>query len=456
MKSQVISAESEKILEQIAKKRRDLETKGYSKEEDCALTSFFDLAQETFTVEELAEVARGVLKICLQLEVYIYVVNIESGKLDLVFSDGSNLRRRPSRNKNIRLQKEMYMVGNSLFLPFRGNEHLKHPNGFTHNLFGILEVMDGESLTAQQILFLQKFSNHVGCAMHRRILAKQDSDHLRFISTLIADIEHNVIVPNMIFRLFLQRIQVKIKKNIEIENFLRTVSAQLQSLPEKQKSMIENCLAEMGDVNRTLEEEYANLEKHYKNTSLFLETLFRKSHFEAGRFILKKRSCQFKKEVIDPQLERFLPRFETKGIAIDNSLGGVPDIEIELVVDVGMISQAYANLFSNALKYTREVIDENGKKVKYIAYGWEKLPDYFGHKRDGIKFNVFSTGMHVHPEEVEKIFEEGYRGKNSVGEPGTGHGLSFVKNVIKIHGGVSGYEATPSGNNFFFILPVGD
>ncbi|MDA8088280.1 MAG: hypothetical protein M0Z75_16480, partial [Nitrospiraceae bacterium] len=38
------------------------------------------------------------------------------------------------------------------------------------------------------------------------------------------------------------------------------------------------------------------------------------------------------------------------------------------------------------------------------------------------------------------------------GKPGTGHGLAFIKNVIELHGGVIGYEATPYGNNFYFIL----
>jgi signal transduction histidine kinase len=38
--------------------------------------------------------------------------------------------------------------------------------------------------------------------------------------------------------------------------------------------------------------------------------------------------------------------------------------------------------------------------------------------------------------------------------PGTGHGLSFVKQVIEIHGGRVGREATAEGNNFFFVLPL--
>jgi signal transduction histidine kinase len=133
-------------------------------------------------------------------------------------------------------------------------------------------------------------------------------------------------------------------------------------------------------------------------------------------------------------------------------LSGIPDEETISVVDVGLLAQVYANLFSNAFKYSNEVITEQGQKVKYIAYGRENVLDFFGPGKDGIKYNVFSTGPHIPQEEQERIFEEGYRGTNSSKRPGTGHGLTFIKNAVEIHGGIAGYEPTQYGNNFYFIL----
>jgi signal transduction histidine kinase len=124
-----------------------------------------------------------------------------------------------------------------------------------------------------------------------------------------------------------------------------------------------------------------------------------------------------------------------------------------IVVDVGLISQVYANLFSNALKYTEEVSVNSDQRKKYISYGREIIKDFFGAGQDGVKYNVFSTGPHISPEDRERVFEEEYRGSNVVNQPGTGHGLSFIKNAVEIHGGVIGYEATQYGNNFYFILP---
>jgi len=442
------------IISEILHKRTELEKAGFSKEEDFALTAFFDLVQQSDDLQSLIDIARGVLKVFFNWDSEIHLYEPEYKETTDDSSPTGQTRDQQGSRKKLRIQNQIYLQGGSLFVPISGNEHLRNPYGLPHHYLGSLEIKNGERLTAQEILFLQKISDRIGCALHRRILAKQDSDHLQFINALIADIEHNVIVPNMIFRLFLHRIRAKIKKNKHIEQILKKSYNELANLKDPSVERINKCLVEMAEVNRSLEEEYNNLEKHYRNTSLFLETLFRKSHFEAGTFVLKKRTCKFKQEVIDPQLDRFLPRFKQKGIHIDNSLGGVPDIEIELVVDVGLISQVYSNLFSNALKYTREITNSNNEKVKYIAFGWEKVSGIFEGGKDGIKFNVFSTGPHIDPDETEKIFEDGYRGRNSVGEPGTGHGLSFVKKVVQIHGGITGYEPTPHGNNFYFILPV--
>jgi signal transduction histidine kinase len=124
------------------------------------------------------------------------------------------------------------------------------------------------------------------------------------------------------------------------------------------------------------------------------------------------------------------------------------------MVDKGLLAQVYANLFSNAVKYTEEIIDEMGNPRKTVAYGREIIDDYFGPNQRGVKFNVFTTGRHLSANEVAGLFSEGFRGHNSLQKPGTGHGLSFIKHVIELHGGQVGYEATGQGNNFYFVLPL--
>ena len=128
----------------------------------------------------------------------------------------------------------------------------------------------------------------------------------------------------------------------------------------------------------------------------------------------------------------------------------MPDEDLSLSVDKGLMAQVYANLFSNAVKYARP----NYEGRKYMAYGRDLIKDYFGPGKDGVKFSVFSTGPHIPPEDLPHIFDEGYRGTNVDGEVGTGRGLFFVRSVIETHGGEVGCEATPGGNNFYFVLPL--
>jgi len=119
-----------------------------------------------------------------------------------------------------------------------------------------------------------------------------------------------------------------------------------------------------------------------------------------------------------------------------------------------LISQVYANLFSNALKYTEEIIDHKGNPRKVITYGRKVMYNYYGPGRAAIKLNVFSTGRHLSLKDAESIYKDGFVGENSLIGQGTGHGLAFVKYVVELHGGQVGYESTAEGNNFFFILPL--
>jgi signal transduction histidine kinase len=296
--------------------------------------------------------------------------------------------------------------------------------------------------------------NRIGFQLHNRFIAEKNKDHLRFIKNLVNDIGHNVIVPNMYFKLFFRRMKGKIKRAKAVDTELRkklsspTGGSNRDVLPS-----ILLLADELKYLSDDIEEQFQQILAHYEQTSLFLETLLRRSHFEKGRYVIEPRPVDFREEIIRPQLKRYLPRLQERNIAIDDQLAGITDQEITVVADVGLISQAYANLFSNAVKYTQEARDEQGNPLKFIALGMENLENYFAEGKDGIKFNMFSTGPQIPSDEATKVFDEGYRGGNVGREYGTGHGLQFIKDVVELHGGVAGYEPTPMGNNFYFILP---
>jgi len=301
---------------------------------------------------------------------------------------------------------------------------------------GMLEVFPQNKLTERRRFFLEKYSNRLGYNLHNKIIAWQNIQHIRFINSLVGDIEHNIILPNISLSLYLRKLKSKIKSLRDLE-----CSCFQADSPEA---------AKLQDLAEEMEQDYQTLERQYRGVSLFIESLFRPSHFQKGHLVLRRRTTRVLSDIIKPQLQLFLPKLKERNIDIDVGLGGVPDVDFPLSVDKGLMAQVYANLFSNAVKYTRS----NHEGRRYMSFGREELKDFFGPGKDGIKFNVFTTGPHISPEDVPHIFDEGYRGSNIEAEVGTGRGLYFMRNVIETHGGVVGYEPTYEGNNFYFVLPL--
>lgn len=427
-------------MTRVKEKRQAFKQYNFSFLEDDALKTFFDLAQEYETLDNFYRVVVSVIKEFFDLEARLYLLAPED-RLELVCDSVHGLYpEKPLAPAGINLENRAYSRDNSWLVPIRGNLLLvdRLPFYAKEQLIGMLEVFPADRLNDQNRFFLEKYANRIGYNLHAKIIAEQNIQHIRFINSLVADIEHNIIVPNISLSLHLRHLRDKIRTLKELEG--RAVFPQAPEAQEQFHHLLQG-----------LEEDYISLEQQYKGISLFIESLFRPSHFQRGQLVLRRRLHRVQQEIIEPQLQMFLPRLKERGIEIDVALGGVPrDEEIPLSVDKGLMSQVYANLFSNAVKYTRPGL--SGRK--YISYGREILKDYFGPGKDGVKFNVFSTGPHIPPEDVPHIFEEGYRGRNVNGEVGTGRGLYFVRNVIETHGGVVGYEPTWEGNNFYFILPL--
>ena len=442
------------IIDRIEHKKTDYQRYNFTQIENNALMTFFDLAQEFENIEDFYNLCVAIPKGFFNLDARLYLIDPKLNTMLLAArTENQGYQSNTPPHPQVKPDEYPYYTNNkSLVLTIRGKKFLTDQLPFQtkDNVLGLLEVYQIDDKNLHTELFFEKYANRIGFSMHNKFLAVKNIEHLKFIRSLVADIEHNVIVPNMVYKLFLRRLRGKVMKNQEIENRLSEYSAKGQY----DEAVIENLLKELIEVNQGLNGELENIEKHYRNMSLFLETLFRRSHFDQGRLTLRTKACNMKKDVVQPQLERYMEQFQKAGISIDDRFSGIPDEEIISVVDIGLIAQVYANLFSNALKYTQEVIIDTGEKRKYISYGRETIKDFFGHGKNGVKYNVFSTGPHIAPEEGEKIFEEEYRGSNALNKPGTGHGLTFIKNAIEMHGGVVGYEATQYGNNFYFIIPI--
>ena len=432
------------VSARVQEKRKIFEEYNFGPLKDDALKTFYDLAQEYETIENFYRVTVSVIKEFLELDSRLYLVCSE-GRLDLVCDSRRGLYPdKTAPPPYIHLANKAYSADGSFILPIRGNLLLVNQLPFyaKDQVIGMLECYPEDRTAAADRFFLEKYANRLGYNLHIKIVARQNIQHIRFINSLVADIEHNVIIPNISLSLYLRHLRQKIKHLKELECVCTVRSDQCpEQTDAKQtfRSLIDD-----------LESDYENLEQHYKGVSLFIESLFRLSHFQKGQFVLRRRTTRVTKEIIEPQLNLFIDKLKERHIEIDTGAGVMPDEDLPLSVDKGLMAQVYANLFSNAVKYARR----NYEGRKYMAYGRDLLKDYFGPGKDGVKFNVFTTGPHLPPEDVPHIFDEGFRGTNIDGEVGTGRGLFFVRTVVETHGGEVGYQATPGGNNFYFVLPL--
>lgn len=453
----------EEISQRVRQKSESYDRYNFSSRYNDFLKAFFDLCQEYDAVEDFYRICIAVPQEMIGLPCALYLLDEKKEKLQLVCDSAKGVLDPPQPPPpEVRLQTEAYETESSYLVPIysrtifhRMADESAARNWLTleglsgeNTMFGMFEIRQLESLTPSDKFFFQKFCNRIGYNLHNRLILLQNIGHLKFINNLVMDIEHNIIVPNMYFKHIFNQLKKRIN---ELEVLKKEIAQVVQSpqLQEKVGEGMEHC----DRIHKEMLSYHRELVKHHANISLFLESLFRREHFRKGHLVLRPRKSFVEKEIILPQLENYMKRLQAAGITIDHPQNMLEE-EFEIFVDVGLLSQVYANLFSNAAKYAEEVVNEQGKTRKILAYGRDLVHDFPEPGQQGVKFNVFTTGPHIEAEEAEKIFEEGVRGTGSGKHPGTGHGLAFIKHVIELHGGKVGYEPTPQGNNFYFILPL--
>ena len=459
-----VPADFDAIVRRIHEKAANYARYNFSRDRNDFLKAFFDLAQEFQPLEDFYRVCVAVPLVMTGLSCDLYIRKERGGPLELVCACDRGVLPEPEPAASpVRLSESPYAEGGLYVTPIFSRHLIKdeisirnhapeegQPGGERHLLRGMFVVRGEAALDEAGRFFLGKYAGRIGYSLDNRLLAQSNVERLDFIRTLVMDIEHNVIVPNMYFRHLFKQLGKRIGALKEQRSRLEAMSGTEDCVvPCRELS------GELRRIENALRDDYLEIVKHHAHLSLFIESLFRREHFEQGRLVLRPRSCFIEREVIIPQLDHYMARLAANDIVVDRPLN-MDQEEVPLMVDIGLLAQVYANLFSNAAKYTREVTDHRGQKRKAVAYGRERVENFPTPGRRGIKFNVFTTGPALDPDKAARLFTEGARGENDLELPGTGHGLAFIRHVVEMHGGKVGYEATREGNNFYFILPLPD
>ncbi|MGD8758419.1 MAG: HAMP domain-containing sensor histidine kinase [Deltaproteobacteria bacterium] len=445
------------ILERIEQIKQDYASSGFEKLEMAALSAFFDLAQEYDSLDSLNLVSVAVPRVFFGLRSNLYMIDPKTEAIKWVANShpewGDTERHVPHY---IRITEMPYQHGPVHVVPIYRKKTpaagiLSHRGGDT---IGLYEVTREDRLTDGEVSFVQKYVNWVGHSLGSKFLAEQNIQHLKFINNLVADIEHNVIVPNLRYKHYFKEIRKYLNINKEMESELDNILDEVKDQDPELYARLSETVEKMVVINRAMFRDQEKIERHYKNASLFLETLLRPDHFLFGEYILKKASCYFWQDIVVPQLQRYRDLFVQQGIVVDHMIKDrdKPD-DIEVKADRGLMAQVVANLLSNAAKYA-EWVDVSGKRVKKVDCTASLVETFFSRGHHGVRFDVFSSGSPIDQEDAVHIFDEGFRVTQKHPVEGTGHGLQFVKNVVEVHGGIVGLDAENHGNHFYFVIPA--
>lgn len=111
--------------------------------------------------------------------------------------------------------------------------------------------------------------------------------------------------------------------------------------------------------------------------------------------------------------------------------------------DRDLLSLVFYNLIENAVKFTCK---DESVEVRALEDG------------KAIVVEVADSGPGIPPDELNKIFEELYRGVNARGTEGSGLGLALARRIVALHDGqmtVRSNQENPRGTVFTVRLPAG-
>ncbi|WP_415312810.1 sensor histidine kinase [Clostridium perfringens] len=183
----------------------------------------------------------------------------------------------------------------------------------------------------------------------------------------------------------------------------------------------------------TLKMGFDIIEKEADRLSNMVEELLDFSKFVSGKIKLKYEEINLKEFIeylrlyMNPRAEREHRELILKGITEDFIIVG----------DKDRLKQVFINIIDNAFKFTHEN---------------EKITIEFVYADEGIYINIIDTGCGISKEELPRVKEKFYKGKNSKSQNGIG--LSICDEIIALHEGtLEIYSELGKGTKVVIYLP---
>ncbi len=223
------------------------------------------------------------------------------------------------------------------------------------------------------------------------------------------------------------------------KDFVANVSHELRTPLSVIKGYIETLVdghQEMPEEDRT---RFLNtIHRHTERLNSLLEDLLTLSRLESINPGLRRESINLR-----GLIEGIVDEYRSRPAAATHQISCETDPAIEkLLIDPLKITQVFANLLDNALKYTPPKC-----RISISA----QL-----HRQD-VEIRLADNGPGIPENDLPHIFERFYRVEKgrSREKGGTGLGLSIVKHIVQLHGGSVRVESgVGKGTAFIISLPL--
>jgi PAS domain S-box-containing protein len=181
------------------------------------------------------------------------------------------------------------------------------------------------------------------------------------------------------------------------------------------------------------------MERQVAQMVRLIDDLLDVARISGGKLLFKKELVELNK-ILSTAVETSLPLIEASGHEL---IVNVTSDSLPLLVDPTRVAQVIANLLNNAAKYTPA-----GGKIQLSA---QRVGTF-------AEISVLDSGIGIPPDALGSIFEMFSQVSRNMdhAQGGLGIGLSLVKNLVEMQGGVvSAVSAGPgTGSTFTVRLPL--
>lgn len=214
-------------------------------------------------------------------------------------------------------------------------------------------------------------------------------------------------------------------------NFVYMVTHEVRTPLSVIFACIDNILAS-SPKSESLDDRLHKIQRHAQK----IETVF-KNHLQSARTLSQDKTIHIARVNLDGILHRVVNDFQ-------ENHANVVALHIEqglyVHVDTDLISIALHNLLENASKYSHEgsLIDIQLRRSGMHA-----------------ELRIKDSGIGVQEYDLPHIFENHYRGQNSLSRPGMGLGLPLAQSIAQQNAGHISAERNPDqGMTFTWIMPI--